>query len=86
MGAAWFTILALSPVAAAYYVSVSFSNPPAAGPSGDYSANPVYVLGETQTIQFTTVYQSYSINLWQELIDAFGDKSADEGPSIFGTI
>ncbi|KAI2782917.1 hypothetical protein F4815DRAFT_442905 [Daldinia loculata] len=60
-----------------------FFNPPNAldGPT-DYSTNPVWTLGEIQTIKFTTTYSNYTIDLWQESRDG---GSASAGPSIFQT-
>ncbi|KAI1801593.1 hypothetical protein F4811DRAFT_452067 [Daldinia bambusicola] len=60
-----------------------FFNPPNAidGPA-DYSTNPVWTLGEVQTIKFTTTYSNYTIDLWQE---SSAGNSASAGPSIFQT-
>ncbi|KAI0851834.1 hypothetical protein F5Y00DRAFT_229370 [Daldinia vernicosa] len=60
-----------------------FFNPPNAldGPT-DYSTNPVWTLGEIQTIKYTTTYSNYTIDLWQESRDG---GSATAGPSIFQT-
>ncbi|KAI1469582.1 uncharacterized protein F4812DRAFT_458116 [Daldinia caldariorum] len=60
-----------------------FFNPPNAidGPA-DYSTNPVWTLGEVQTIKFTTTYSNYTIDLWQE---SPAGNSASAGPSIFQT-
>ncbi|KAI0122161.1 hypothetical protein F4814DRAFT_200711 [Daldinia grandis] len=60
-----------------------FFNPPNAldGPT-DYATNPVWTLGEIQTIKFTTTYSNYTIDLWQQSRE--GD-SASAGPSIFQT-
>ncbi|KAI8966200.1 hypothetical protein F5Y11DRAFT_309658 [Daldinia sp. FL1419] len=60
-----------------------FFNPPNAldGPT-DYATNPVWTLGEVQTIKFTTTYSNYTIDLWQQ--DKNGN-SAMAGPSIFQT-
>ncbi|OTB17959.1 hypothetical protein K445DRAFT_315710 [Daldinia sp. EC12] len=60
-----------------------FFNPPNAidGPT-DYATNPVWTLGEVQTIKFTTTYSNYTIDLWQQ---SPGGNSATAGPSIFQT-
>lgn len=58
-----------------------FFNPPdAVHGTRDFSMNPVYILGETQTIKFTTIYPNYEINLWQQIL---GQDAARVGPSIF---
>ncbi|KAI0014949.1 hypothetical protein F4780DRAFT_766204 [Xylariomycetidae sp. FL0641] len=58
-----------------------FFNPPnTLGPTTDYSTNPVWTIGETQTIKFTTIYQNYTIELWQQDV---GKPSATAGPIIF---
>ncbi|KAI0817245.1 hypothetical protein GGR55DRAFT_619560 [Xylaria sp. FL0064] len=59
-----------------------FFNPPNADEALDFSANLVYPLGTTQTIKFTTIYQNYAINLWQQIQ---GERAATRGPSIFST-
>ncbi|KAI1816982.1 hypothetical protein GGS20DRAFT_583023 [Poronia punctata] len=58
-----------------------FFNPPdAVDGTHDYSANPVYELGEIQTIKFTTIYPNYKINIWQQKL---GENAATIGPIIF---
>ncbi|CAJ2507257.1 Uu.00g084430.m01.CDS01 [Anthostomella pinea] len=62
-----------------------FFNPPNADaePTTDFSSNPVWTIGDTQSIKYTTVYQNYTIALWQQNI---GQGSATLGPVIFQTI
>ncbi|MCJ1350622.1 MAG: hypothetical protein MMC33_000603 [Icmadophila ericetorum] len=57
-----------------------FINPPAAGPGQNYSANVVFTLGQTQDIQWVTVYNNYTISLWQQNLQ---EASAAEGVAIF---
>ncbi|RKU44634.1 hypothetical protein DL546_007401 [Coniochaeta pulveracea] len=58
-------------------------NPPnSIGPTTDYSTNPVYIVGETTELHWTTVYTNYSIALWQE--DRSGSW-AKLGPIIYQT-
>ncbi|KAJ2996243.1 hypothetical protein NUW58_g1043 [Xylaria curta] len=59
--------------------SGQFFNPPDANKGEE---TPVYYLGKTQTIKFTTIYPNYAINLWQENP---GGGSAVRGPAIFST-
>jgi hypothetical protein len=41
-------------------------NPPGfIGLTNDYSTNPVYVVGRTTELNWTTTYTYYSITLWQ---------------------
>lgn len=58
----------------------TFINPPQSlhgEPSFD--SNPIWTIGETQRVQWTTTYTDYTITLWQQL----GHNDASEGPSIF---
>jgi hypothetical protein len=58
-----------------------FFNPPIATiEQPNFDSNPVWILGETQPIQWTTIYSKYSIAIWQQAL--FGG-SAEEGPVIF---
>jgi hypothetical protein len=61
----------------------SFINPPqpVLG-QATYDTNPVWTLGETQTVQWTTTYTNYTITLWQQV----GRSSARKGPSVFRTL
>ncbi|KAI1124005.1 hypothetical protein F5Y10DRAFT_269548 [Nemania abortiva] len=59
-----------------------FSPPNAVTDTHDYSTNPVYLLGQKQTIKFTTVYQNYKIDLWQQR--PYQD-AASLGPTVFQT-
>ncbi|KAI8628538.1 hypothetical protein F5Y19DRAFT_438200 [Xylariaceae sp. FL1651] len=81
---AWLALAALYPVVASGDDSNAagqfFTPPNAVHGSYDYSKNPVYVLGEIQTIKFTTIYPNYAINLWQQIL---GEGAAIKGPSIF---
>lgn len=61
-----------------------FFNPSIAGDgTRDHSTNPIYVLGEKQTIKFTTVYQNYKIDLWQQEPH---QAAATRGPTVFQTM
>ena len=42
-----------------------FYNPPTGGTIHDYSENPVYTLGQTVQMRWTTTLDSFSIMLWQ---------------------
>ncbi|KAJ8128455.1 hypothetical protein O1611_g5179 [Lasiodiplodia mahajangana] len=60
-----------------------FFNPPnAVTGSHNYSANHVYHLGQKQTIKFTTVYQNYKIDLWQQRPN---ENAGSLGPAVFQT-
>ncbi|KAK8131632.1 hypothetical protein PG984_008070 [Apiospora sp. TS-2023a] len=59
----------------------AFLNPDNAVTASDFSANPVWTVGEVQTIRWTTTYTDYTISLWQQNIDESG--SALQGPTIF---
>ena len=58
-----------------------FLNPPVGNltTQNDFTFNPVWILGETQTIQWTTVFSNYSITLWQQ---SLAGGSATAGPAI----
>jgi hypothetical protein len=58
-----------------------FFNPPDAPESpAPFSTNPVWTIGEVQTIKFTTVYPNYTIALWQQNL---GGGFANLGPILF---
>ncbi|KAI0104274.1 hypothetical protein GGR51DRAFT_572737 [Nemania sp. FL0031] len=59
-----------------------FSPPNAVTGTHDYSTNPVYHLGQKQTIKFTTIYQNYKIDLWQQRLHK---NAASVGPAVFQT-
>ncbi|KAK7992973.1 hypothetical protein PG988_001767 [Apiospora saccharicola] len=59
----------------------TFLNPDNAVTASDFSVNPVWMIGEVQTIRWTTTYTDYTISLWQQNIDESG--SALQGPTIF---
>ncbi|RHZ56295.1 uncharacterized protein CDV56_108165 [Aspergillus thermomutatus] len=42
-----------------------FYNPPTGGPIHDYTANPVYVLGQTVQLRWATSLEWFSLVLWQ---------------------
>jgi hypothetical protein len=56
-----------------------FLNPPVGSNQNDFAFDPVWILGETQTIQWTTIFSNYSITLWQQNL---AGGSATAGPSI----
>lgn len=58
-----------------------FINPPIAEGPEDYHNNLVWTVGETQKIQWTTIYPSFTIALWQQDLGGGGGR---EGPTIFG--
>ncbi|KAK7932536.1 hypothetical protein PG985_003248 [Apiospora marii] len=63
-------------------VSETFFTPDdAAVTAPDFSVNPVWTIGEVQTIRWTTTSTDYTISLWQQNIDGSG--SASQGPTIF---
>lgn len=77
-------IIAISPLCKADNTPEgTFINPPQSlhgEPSFD--SNPVWTIGETQTVKWTTTYTNYTITLWQQS----GHSDASEGPSIFRTV
>jgi len=63
-----------------------FFNPPIAiDKQPNFNSNPVYTVGETQLIKWTTIYSNYSINIWQESLAQDENHSAKQGPAIFQT-
>ncbi|KAI0972728.1 hypothetical protein F4678DRAFT_460293 [Xylaria arbuscula] len=78
----WHTLVPFVRVAAEQDVGQFFNPPDAVMGTHDYSTNPLYSLGTTQTIKFTTIYRNYAINIWQE---TQGENAAIRGPSIFST-
>ncbi|KAK7942465.1 uncharacterized protein PG986_011578 [Apiospora aurea] len=56
-------------------------NPENAVAASDFSANPVWTVGEVQRIRWATTYNDYTISLWQQNIDE--SDSALQGPTIF---
>ncbi|KAI1740074.1 hypothetical protein F4680DRAFT_419611 [Xylaria scruposa] len=78
----WIASITFVPIVAGQSAGQFFNPPKAVEGTHDYSTNPVYMLGETQTIKFTTTYSSYSINLWQEIL---GQGAASKGQGIFST-
>lgn len=44
-----------------------FTNPPPAGASKDYSANPSYTLNSILDIRWNTNYTDYDLLMWQDL-------------------
>jgi hypothetical protein len=75
-------LLLLDAVSFVFAQSVgTFFNPPAAVKNQpDFSTNPVWTVGETEAIQWTTTYLNYTIALWQQILD---EDAALRGPSIF---
>lgn len=60
-----------------------FFNPPNTDPDDPgYADDPIWTIGETKTIQFTTTYSNYTIALWQQTL---AGGSATLGPIIFRT-
>ncbi|KAI0470321.1 hypothetical protein F4859DRAFT_522798 [Xylaria cf. heliscus] len=78
----WITSISFAPVVVGQSVGQFFSPPPYGSTTDDNSANPVYALGDTQTIKFTTTYSDYAINLCQV---NWGDGTSTLGPSVFST-
>ncbi|KAI0184541.1 hypothetical protein EV127DRAFT_486010 [Xylaria flabelliformis] len=78
----WIALTQFVPIVAGQSPGQFFNPPKAVEGTHDYSTNPVYLLGETQTIKFTTGYSNYSINLWQEIL---GQGAASKGQGIFST-
>lgn len=79
----WLAVTALLSLVAAddSEAAGQFFNPPnAVDGTHDYSTNPIYVLGDKQTIKFTTVYQNYKIDLWQQQPH---QDAATAGPTVF---
>ncbi|KAI5863209.1 hypothetical protein GGS23DRAFT_596978 [Durotheca rogersii] len=82
-----FAALATSPATVSAQESLRvgrFFNPPNSlgGSELDFSNNPVWRVGDVETIKFTTTYSDYDIVLWQQdLKGAF----ATMGPAIFQT-
>lgn len=64
-------------------VAETFFNPDDAAvvAASDFSANPVWTVGEVQTIRWTTTHTDYTISLWQQSIGESG--SALQGPTVF---
>lgn len=75
-------ILLLIPLNAQESLKVGrFFNPPNTDASDPgYENDPVWKIGETKTIQFTTTYSNYTIALWQQTL---AGGSATLGPIIF---
>ncbi|KAK5637082.1 hypothetical protein RRF57_012794 [Xylaria bambusicola] len=78
----WLTLMPFVSVVAKQEAGQFFNPPDAIEGTHDYSDNPVYSLGSTVTIKFTTIYRNYAINLWQQ---TRGQNAATRGPSIFST-
>ncbi|KAI0200219.1 hypothetical protein F4808DRAFT_430070 [Astrocystis sublimbata] len=79
---AWAASILFLPIVAEQKVGRFFSPPDAIKGTHDYSDNPVYILGETQTIKYTTTYPDYAITLWQQKLH---QDAATDGPTIFST-
>jgi hypothetical protein len=75
-----FFLLLLVPFATAQSPS-SFENPPTGTNPNDFSFNPVWFQGDTQLVEWFTLYANYNISIWQESIPGGG---ATQGPGIFG--
>ncbi|KAI1329704.1 hypothetical protein F5Y16DRAFT_79503 [Xylariaceae sp. FL0255] len=72
---------ALLPIVASQSTTIGqFLIPPQPGSTGDYTENPIYVVGETQTFEFTKPLQNFSIMFLQQNLHVGG---ALIGPSIF---
>jgi hypothetical protein len=56
-----------------------FVNPPAGTDQNDLTTNPVWNQGDTQTIEWVTIFSNWSITLWQQSLSG---GSAAEGPGI----
>lgn len=79
----WLAVTALLSLVAAddSEAAGQFFNPPdAVDGTHDYSTNPIYALNDKQTIKFTTVYQNYKIDLWQQHPH---EDEATGGPTVF---
>ncbi|KAI3317732.1 hypothetical protein HD806DRAFT_360268 [Xylariaceae sp. AK1471] len=76
----WLATATLLPVTASTSDPGQFFVPPKPGANQDYTNNYIYVVGETQKIKFTTTFQDYTINLWQQSLT---QSAASRGPSIF---
>ncbi|WPA99080.1 uncharacterized protein RHO25_003695 [Cercospora beticola] len=63
-------------------VANSWVNPPAYAIQQDWSANRLWVVGEVQTIQWTTVFSNYRIELWQHDVNI----SSNANNKVLGTI
>ncbi|KAI0132648.1 hypothetical protein BJ170DRAFT_691786 [Xylariales sp. AK1849] len=81
------TLVILSTLCAAVYADNGgqFFKPPNRPDKADYdfSNNEVYTIGEIETIQWTTTYSGYTIDLYQQ---ALTQHSAARGPTIFQTV
>ncbi len=62
-------------------VGTFFNPPPAVNNQQGIQSNPTWAVGQTQSIQWTTIYSNYTIVLWQQAIE---QNLAHKGPSIFG--
>jgi hypothetical protein len=60
-----------------------FLNPPVGTNQNNFAFDPVWILGETQTIQWTTIFSNYSITLWQQNL---AGGSATAGPAILSKL
>ena len=58
-----------------------FSNPPTGGALLDFRENLAWTIGETHKVQWTSIYQNFTIALWQQDLGGGGGR---EGPAIFG--
>ena len=78
-----FLVLAsvFNPVAGQGAALGEFSNPPPVGVNTDYSANPVWKVGTTQTIRWTSTVQVYNISIWQQNLQI---REATHIATIFG--
>ncbi|PPJ59905.1 hypothetical protein CBER1_08307 [Cercospora berteroae] len=63
-------------------VANSWVNPPAYAVQQDWSSNRLWVDGEVQTIQWTTVFSNHRIELWQHDINI----SSNANNKVLGTI
>lgn len=59
-----------------------FSNPPAAGPTQDYTTNDIWPLDSIQTIRFDINFTNFSVVLWQQDLSA---SSATPVETVYGT-
>ncbi len=59
-----------------------FENPSVPGPNQAFSANPTWRIGSTQTIQWKTNYENYTMNLWQQQPDLLAAANGP-GPTVF---
>jgi hypothetical protein len=59
-----------------------FVNPTLPGPNQAFSANPAWDVGSTQTIKWSSNYENFTINLWQQDL-GFQGAALGPGPTIF---